>query len=429
MHNFRTPRTIVALVAGILMMGGLTFAQQDETVTFAGWSGEEGATQEVVQDMISAFEEQAGVDVEWIGFPWSETQRNLILRYRSGEQPEVAQLDVGWLSAFAALDALVDLNEVFGQEFIESRIDPGLLNAGRVDGQQLGLPWTMASIGMVANTQVLENAGVSEVPETVDEFVSVLRQIKESQPDVVPFAFSTAEAATISADFQIWLYAFGGELFDDAGNVVVDSPEADRALNFIVDLMDEGLIAEGMTRFDARRLFARHEAGFYFDAPVARGFARDNSGQGEEFDQYVAAMPTPVVEEGDDPASLTWGHVLVMFKQDGREVSEEDAAAQLMSYLAFDPEPQLTYLEEAGSFPVATEALNSPAIAEDEYVSTWAEFATTATTNETTDFSNSTSLKNAIGEEVQSALLDRKTPEQAIDDMARRLGELVDQAE
>lgn len=404
-----------------LLLGPFGSAQ---VVTFAGWSAEEDASREVIFSNLESFEKQSGIEVDWLGFPWSDTQTNLILRYRSNEAPQISQLAYDWLNRFAALDALVDFNDVLGQEFLESSIDPGLLNAGRVDGKQLGLPWTIASISMVANTKVLGDAGVSELPITVDAFVEALEAVKASNPDVVPYAFTTKENSSISPDFQVWLRTYGGQIFDDQGNVVVDSEAGVEALAFLTDLMERGLMAKDVDRFNARQLLAQHQTAFYFDAPLARGFARDNSGEGDAFDQYVAAMPTPVVNEGDVPQSTTWGHVLVLFKQP-QDVTEESPQVQLAEYLSLSPEPQLAYLEAVGLFPVSKDALAAPQVSEDPYIATWAEIATDAQSDATAAYENSSELTDAIGEEVQEALLGRKTPEQAIADMASRLRDLV----
>lgn len=414
-------RPFAFLGLALFLMGA-----QAQEITFAGWSAEEPASHDVIFGMIDGFEKaNPEVEVDWVGFPWSEVQQNYILRYRSNEAPQLAQLQERWLSTFASLDALVDLNEVFGQEYLESKMDPGLLSFGQFGGKQLGIPWTAASIGMVANTKVLSDAGISDLPTTVEEFVQALEAVKAANPNAVPYALSTKNNASINPDFQIWLWTFGGSLYDEQGNVTVNSPEGLATLAFLKDLVDRGLAAKDIDRPDARRLFAQNESAFYFDAPLARGFARDNSGEGETFDANVAAMATPVLDEANNPQSISWGHLLIMFKQD-ENVTADSAQAELLEYLSFDPEPQLNYFQTVGLFPVSREALADPSVEADEYVSTWSANASFARREENSAYANAGELTDVVGEEVQAVLLGQKGAEQALKDMETRLKRLLD---
>ncbi len=150
----KTTRREFLAAAGALGLGaagGPAFAQQ-RALTYIGWSHDEAASKPVLTEMFSAFSAaNPAVRLETIGFPWAQMQQNLILRMRAGQPLDVAQLAERWLPTFAALNNLADLNELFGRAALEEKIDPGLLRIGQSGGKQLGLPWTAASIGMVAN--------------------------------------------------------------------------------------------------------------------------------------------------------------------------------------------------------------------------------------------------------------------------------------
>lgn len=425
----RALTTIIAImfcvVAAVSFAGGRAEVASGE-IMFGGWSAEEPANRPVIFGMLDVFRaENPDVTIEWVGYPWGDVRQNFVLRYRNNEAPHIVQLQERWLSTFAALDAFVDLNEVIGRQELERLMDPGLLAFANVDGKQIAIPWTAGSVGMVANTRVLEQAGVREIPTTIDDFTNALRAIKRSNPDVVPYAMATTNNASMLLDFQIWLWTHGGRLFDDAGSVTVNSPQGVQTLEYLVGLMQEGLVERGVDRPDSRRLFAQHETGFYFDAPLARGFARTNSGQGEAFDQFIVAMPTPVLNQGDDPQSVAWGHLLALFKQPGQTVTRESAQTKLLEYFSFDTRPQMAYFEATGLFPVSRDALALPQVQNDAYVATWTASAAFARNDEPSMFPNSGEMTTVVGEEVQSALLGQKTPRQAIADMQARLEQLV----
>ncbi len=418
----KTTRREFLAAAGALGLGaaaGPAFAQQ-RTLTYIGWSHDEAASKPVLTEMFAAFSTaNPAVRLETIGFPWAQMQQNLILRMRAGQPLDVAQLAERWLPTFAALNNLADLNELFGRAALEEKIDAGLLRIGQSGGKQLGLPWTAASIGMVANRKVLGDAGVTQIPTTIDQFVGALRAIKRSNPEAVPYALATKNNLSMSPDFQVWLWTFGGRLLDDGGAVKVNSEAGVRALSFLVDLMKENLAARDIDRPDARRLFGQHRTGFYADAPLARGFARDNSGQGRAFDQHVAAAPYPVVAAGNNPQSVAWGHLLVMPIIGGRRPTRDGDAARFVQHLAFNDDMQMKYFEAVGLFPVTKTALAR--VRDDAYVTQWARYAGFAEADEPSKWPNAADLTTIVGEEVQGALLQQKPPQQAIADMARRL--------
>ena len=422
MVNRRQITTSLAVVAAaVALLGSGTVAAQAKTLTYVGWSQDEAAMKPTLSAMFDGYRKaNPDVKLDIIGFPWAQMQQNILLRMRSKQPLDVVQIQERWLPQFATTGKLVELNAVFGKSELEKRINPGALRLGEFRGKQLGIPWTFGSIGMVANAKVLADAGVTAPPQTVEAFLAALKAIKKSQPQSVPYAMSTKNNNTMSPDFQVWLWTFGGKLFDDKGKVLVNSAAGVRALTFMTDLVKDGLAAKDVDRPDARRMYAQHQTGFYQDAPLARGFARNNSGKGKEFDAFVLSMPTPVLRAGDAPQSLAWGQLLSMFT-DGKGVpGKQSPQAKLITELAMNDANQLKYFNEQGLFPTTTTALDQLK-ENDPYVAVWTAAARSAERDETAMWPNSAELTTIVGEEVQSALLGQKSPQAAIESMGKRL--------
>jgi multiple sugar transport system substrate-binding protein len=410
-------RALLAGSAALLAAPGVR--AQPAGLTYVGWSHDEAASRPVLTDAFDRFRTaNPGLRLETIGFPWAQMQQNLVLRLRSNQPMDVAQLAERWLPQFARVLQPADLREVLGAE-LDRAIDPGLLRIGQVGGRQLGLPWTAASIGMVANRKVMADAGIAEMPRSVDAFADALRRIKRGNAEIVPYAFATKNNLSVSPDFQVWLWTFGGRLFDSDDKVAVDSDAARAALAFLVELSREGLMARDVDRPDSRRLFGQNRTAFYHDAPLARGFARDNSGQGAAFDAQVAAVATPVLRTGDPTRSLMWGHLLTLPNPRGARIAADAPALRLLRHLVLDDETQLRYFQAVGLFPVTRSALAR--LSEDTYVTEWTRHAGTAEMDEPSTWPNAADLTNIVGEEVQAVLLLSKPAAQAVTDMASRL--------
>lgn len=423
MHTTRRDALIggTALAAGLALPGfARRAAAQAGTLTYIGWSHDEAASKPVLTELFDGYKAaNPGVRFEAIGFPWAQMQQNLILRLRSNQPVDISQMAERWLPTFAQVGRPGDVDEIFGRAELEARIDPGLLRLGEWQGKRLGVPWTAASIGMVANRKVLSDAGLAEAPRTVDQFLQALRAVKRASPEAIPYAMMTKNNNSLSPEFQVWLWTFGGRLLTDDGRVAVDSDAGRRALSFMAELVSEGLAARDIDRPDSRRLFAQHRTAFYNDAPLARGFARDNSGEGRAFDRNVMAVATPTVEAGQAPKSLAWGHLLIFPGAAGRRVPADSPAARFVSHLALNDESQLKYFEAVGLFPVTKTALAR--IRDDAYVSDWTRHAASAEGDEPAKWPNQADIVTVVGEEVQAALLAQKPAAQAVADMAARL--------
>lgn len=413
-------RNFTQSLAAAPLLGSASLWAQGTPLTYVGWSQDEAASKPTLTAFFDDYR-KANTDtkLDVIGFPWAQMQQNILLRMRSGQPLDVVQLAERWLPQFASTGKMVDLNEVFGKAQLQKQMSPAVLRLGEFRGKQLGLPWTAGSIGMVANTKVLKEAGVATPPKTVDAFVEALKAIKKSQPLSVPYAMSTKNNNSMSPDFQVWLWTFGGKLFNEKGEVLVNSAAGVRALGFMSDLVRDGLAAKDIDRPDARRMYAQHQTGFYQDAPLARGFARNNSGKGADFDQFVLPMATPVVRAGDTPQSFAWGHLLSMISSGKAAPNAKSPQARLLSHLALNDENQIKYFNEQGLFPVTNTALAK--LSSDKYLTGWVEGSSHAALDEISMWPNSAELSTIVGEEVQSALLGQKTAQSAIESMDKRL--------
>lgn len=402
-----------ALLLNCCAAVGITTAAVADEASFVSWAYSEAAGRDFIEREVAEIE---GVELELIGFPWNQMVQNLILRHRSGEATEAVQVQERWMPMLVGLNALQDLNEVFPDGLLAATVDPGLLQMGQFDGVQYGVPWTAGSIALVANGRVLEAAGIDSPPATMEEFRTALEQIKANVPNSVPFGLSTTNTNLIQVESQIIFWQFGARFFE-GGEVAIDTPEARQALQFIVDLVDDGLIARGNDRNATRNLYAQELVGFYFDPPVARGIARNLSGEGEAYDDAVFAIPMPSAGNDEPPRSVIWAHLLGVMS--GGDVDVE-AGRSIVEHFALNPETQVAYWNELGLFPTSLEALEM--IDADSYVTDWIDIAGTALLDEPAPFENSAELRAIIGEEIEAAMLGIKSADDAITDMARRLG-------
>ncbi|MET3896157.1 multiple sugar transport system substrate-binding protein [Devosia sp. UYZn731] len=404
-----------ALAAGIFTIG----AAQAADLSFMGYSYAEESAKPSVDRIIDGFTAKTNLTVEPIGTAFGDMQKTLFLRARSKTLPSVVQISERWLPMFSTLPGLVDYNDVFGKDYLAKTYAPEALAMGQVDGKQFGLPLMSGSIGMVANQAVLTKAGITDVPKTVEEFKADLIAIRDAVPNSVPYAMATKNNSDILVDFLVWEYTFGAHVIEPSGKVVVDSDASKQALAFLVDLMKERLVAPEIGRPDARRLVGQSAAAFYLDAPQSRTFLRSFSGQDKAFDVNIRPMQVPVVKEGDEPKSIQWAHLIISFAQ-SNPPTKDDANMQFVNYLG-DDAVETQFPVEQSALPGTISARANPVVADDAYLTAWAQNNTHPLANEVGTWSNGGELTDILAEEVQSALLGQKTADEAITSMGQRM--------
>lgn len=410
-------KKIIALVLCALMLtaSAAAFAQE---IVWAGWSGEEEASKDIFQKMMDAVKAETGNDVTWVGWTWADTAQQLLIRVQGGEKLDIAQADIGIFNTVAQAGVLADWNEILGADFLKENFEESALAAGNIDGKQLGLPWSMASISMVYNPELLAKAGWDKAPATLTEFEQCMADVKAMDDSIIPYGLSTKDA-TCAGDFMPWLWTFGGSLFAQDGSVAINSQATVDCLSWYKSLFDKGYIAMDTGRGDSRQMFAQGKIAFYDDAVVAKGQAVKNGVAPENVVNVCSAMLRPVINAGDAPQSTMWGHMLIAF-----QASENKEAVGEMAKVLTGEAIAMEYFEKNGMPPVIKSAAQSEAVKNDAYLNGFLASTATARLEETARMINASEIKSIVTEEVQAVLLGQKAPEQAAKDMEARLRSL-----
>ena len=407
---------LVSLMAFSLIAGGSAEAQAEgpATIVWAGWSGEEEASKAIFEEMRSGYESESGNKVNWVGWTWADTAQQLLIRLQGGEQLDIAQADIGIFNTIAQTGTLADLNEIFGAEYLASTFPEATLEVGRIDGKQLGLPWSMAAITMVYNPEILKRAGWDNPPATVAEFEECMADIAALGEGIIPYGVSTKDA-TAAGDLMPWLWTFGTTIFNEDGSVNLGEGAVE-TIQWYKDLLDKGYIQMDIGRGDARQLFAQGKMAFYDDAVLAKGQAVAAGVDPAEVGNVCSAMPRPVLNEGDDPQSTMWGHMLVIFDAS----KYKDEAADFAKYLVSD-DVALKYFEQNGMPPVTISASENEAVTNDQYLKGFMDSTATAKLDETARMINANEIKTIIVEELQATLLGQTTAEECVEALRTRL--------
>jgi multiple sugar transport system substrate-binding protein len=210
-------------------------------LTVSGWASSDTESK-LLKQLISDFEaSHQKINVNYSPVQGKYKQK-IKTQLGAGNAPDVFYVDSSYFASFAKSGVLLNLSP-YVEQADDYNLDPiydSVVEAFRWDGKLYGLPKGISTLGYFYNTAMYEEAGLSKPPETWNELRSQLKTIKRSGVgvDAPMIEFGTPRT------FWPFLYQNGGQvLTDDGSKCVVGSKECIEALEFIVQLHKDGLIA------------------------------------------------------------------------------------------------------------------------------------------------------------------------------------------
>ena len=137
---------------------------------------------EEMRAALDAFEqENPGVKVELQTIAWGESRQQFLREAAVGEGPDVVHIAFVWPRDMGAAGALLPLNDFLESQPIQSGFDDFIATVLSVgpDGNIYGVPWTTDTWAMVYRTDVLEAAGIGEIPRDWEALREASRAIHE----------------------------------------------------------------------------------------------------------------------------------------------------------------------------------------------------------------------------------------------------------
>lgn len=184
---------------------------------------------------------------------------------------DVFEIDCTWPQTFISAGWACTLDDVLTDEdraeHYENAIDIGYYN-----GHQYTLPTFINSGVLFYRKDILEKYNY-DVPKTWDELIQISKEVMEKDPEITS-GFSSAwkqyEGLVCSALEFIW--GAGGDILDEEGNVVINSPETAKGLQIMYDMIYTDKITEpginGYMWVDSRSPFYSGNVLFIRDWPT-----------------------------------------------------------------------------------------------------------------------------------------------------------------
>ncbi|MBO0980646.1 ABC transporter substrate-binding protein [Microbacterium sp. SD291] len=380
------------------------------------WSWDVGAV--ALERLAADFEkEHEGTTVNVVDVGYDNAYDKMSVGFQAGTGlPDVVTIETdaapGYITQFPK--GMLDLSPILGDD--EADFDPFKWSAGSdAEGTLRIAPWDSGTVAMFYRTDIVEEAGVDiEAVQTWDDLIAAGKVIKETTGHTL---MSTDIAA--GAGFQARLQQLGQGLFNEKGEITIDSPEAVRVLTMLKEMNEAGLL-KNVTGWDGRVTSAKDgdsavtaEAVWWIG--TLQGDAPEHAGK-------YGVLPLPAFDEGGARTSNNGGSGLAVPAQ----AKNPQLAAAFVDFVLADAGSQASMMKNEGLFPSYLPALEDEQFAEpvdyfagDPVYETFAEL--TGEIPPIVFTSDSAEATDIVANAVSAAVLNGADPATVLADAAKQL--------
>ncbi|NED81491.1 sugar ABC transporter substrate-binding protein [Streptomyces sp. SID11233] len=342
----------VVLALGLTACGssGGDDVAADKKQTLTVWAM--GAEGEKLADVAKVYEKaNPNVTVKVTPVGWDVAHQKLVSAAAAGSMPDVAQMGGSYMGEFSELGVLEPVDT---KTFQEKDFFPAGWKQGEVDGQAYGVPWYVDTRVLYYRTDLAKKAGITKAPTNWKEMQDLATAYQKKAGTKWGLSIQPSGLDTVQ-NFYSFLYSAGGEIVNDKGDVVIDSPAAVKALKEYGSYFSKGLSNKSVQPgYDVVKDFGNGRVPMFFGGPWHVTLL--NEGQPQLKGKWaVANVPTD-----KSSVSMAGGSSLVISKD-----SEHKAAAtQFIKYLT-DTKGQADWYKRTKDLPANTAAWTSGDLAND----------------------------------------------------------------
>ena len=216
-------------------------ADQQRILTIAGRAG---SISEGLLSVIPEWEKTSGYQVQLLELPYAYLQEKVFTDVLTGlGHYDVIFIDDPWLPALAGGEHLVPLAQ-FGYQpdpdFVTSSLDVSRWpppHGPQPPGQASDAQPELYALPLVGNVQMFwyRKDIITEEPRNINELIRIVEQTADPTNGLDGYAYVEGWGNPIVTEFNAWNWSYGGDIFDDEWNVVINRDKSVRALTDFIN--------------------------------------------------------------------------------------------------------------------------------------------------------------------------------------------------
>lgn len=224
------------------------------TLKFQQWWGAE-LPEGYLDEIVENYEKETGVKVELLTAPWADTKTAITAGATNNTIADIISVDGAWLSEFVDMGILADVEAAGFDSSLASDV-------WEVDGTKYVVPVNNFAYPMYVNMDILEEAGVAEIPTNWTELTDACKKITEAGHSAFALNLGTTNANGIQNVFGGTGWASGIKLKDDSGEYKTDGNKGLAELaELFKQMYDDGSLYPGMSTLEESEMTNNFAAG------------------------------------------------------------------------------------------------------------------------------------------------------------------------
>lgn len=338
----KTKWTLLVVAMSLLLNTGLALnVAAAEKLTVWAWS----TAAKGLSEIVPAFEKaNPGVKVEVQEIAWEEMHKKLLTVLAAGVgAPDVTAIEGNLAQQY--VNGLMDVTDRLEPYY--DVINTCKLGEAQVDGRVYAIPWDTGPVGIYYRTDIFEEAGVTELPKTWDEFRELGKKLSTRRQKMLAID-PGLDANSVSFYYiRPMLNQLESGYLDADHNITLNTPEMKQVLQTLYDMMHEDEIAITNMKMRSPAWYAAMKSGRFLTVPGAAWFAGIIEGQAPEMAGKWGVFPMPAWEPGGARAAALGGSVLAIPKQ----TQKQDLAWKFVEFALLNRDSQLHMFKEYNLFP------------------------------------------------------------------------------
>jgi len=325
-----------------------------------------GAEGESIQYLIPDFKiKHPGIEIKLQTIPWEAAHEKLLTAYAGKSTPDICQLGNTWIPEFYAIGALLKLDSLLAHSSViqQDNYFDGIWDTNVIDNHILGIPWYVDTRLLFYRSNILDEAGYQNPPQTWAEWLDVSRKIKQlstSQINRHAVFFSR-----ISNDWQVPVLLIlennGHILKDNNCYAAFDDPATIEALRFYLTFFDEQLAIKSMT--EVTNMYQGFSDGVFSMIVTGPWNIHEIRKRCPGLEHHWDTAPMPSKKNNN---SVAGGSSLIIFKNS----KHPEAAWQFIEYLS-QVDVQLQFFKLTRDLPAIKKAWDDDLLRSDEKINSF----------------------------------------------------------
>ncbi len=224
--------------------------------------------------------------------------------------PDIYSGDSNWPAQFGNANMALDLSKIMPKSFWK-RFPKGLVESATYQGGIYGAP-LYDNIGVLYYRKDIVEKENIPVPETWEDLRKASADLQKNGDVKYGFVWQGASYEGLTTNFLEYLHAANGDVFDENGQVNINTPEAKHALTFMQSLISSGASPGAVTTFhedEATNTFSSGSAAFLRNWVSYYGQLIDS--ESSEMSDAVGVTALPAFEDGDSNTTQSGWNIFI----------------------------------------------------------------------------------------------------------------------